>query len=646
MAATVAIVAQALAGPTAEKKKSRPPKIQETVGDLAYVVSNGEMVVEGVGLVTGLDHTGGDSPPSTYRKLLVDEMSKEGVEHPERLLTDPQLSLVIVRMTIPMGGDPKDPLDAQVEVPPGCPTKSLNGGYLIKARLFPVAYGNKGEALRDHEIAYARGPVMLGTPARPNDLKVGRVLGGGRVKKEFPYTLVIKESRESYYTAKMLESVVNARFHQPEDGHQKGMATGKNARYLVLKVPALYHQNQARYFRVIQALPMIDSAELKTRRLATFAKELLDPKTAGVAAIKLEALGIASVDALKEGLKSEDAHVRFFAAEALAYLNETAGCEVLGQTAIKLPEFRAYALAALAALDQSAAHMELRKLMDQPQFDVRYGAFNALRTLDPTDAYLGHARVLNDPRPSDDDLPATGDSMAMEIASASRRRARPDDPFDLYLVESDGPPMVHVSRTRRTEIVVFGRQQKLLTPLVLDGGEILINAGDNDESAELTKIVPARSGDADVKVTTTLELSDVIRQAANMGASYPQIVALLEKANKQKNLAGQLVVDAVPVASTAYLDAIIGRDRHAVKDDATKAARETRPRWRRFMDLFDRGHETNPAPRDAGDGVAKAVGRIRRRGRGPSAAAGRVGRVDDGPGDVGDRDGIGGRQEG
>src|SRR5262249_407086 len=261
---------------------------------------------------------------------------------PERWLASPKLSLVIVRMTIPMGVGPTDPLDAQVMVPPGCPTKSLAGGYLITARLYPTAFGRKGETLRDHELALARGPIMLGTPGKPNDLKSGRVLGGGRIRKEYPYTLVIKESRESYYTAKLLESAVNARFHQPEDGHQKGMATGKTARFLELKVPELYHQNQARYFRVIQSLPMLDGPELRVQRLADWSKELLDPKIAGVAALKLEALGTGSVDALKEGLKSSNEQVRFFSAEALAYLNDTAGVEVLGETIIKEPEFRAY----------------------------------------------------------------------------------------------------------------------------------------------------------------------------------------------------------------------------------------------------------------------------------------------------------------
>ena len=402
MAVMAATLAHLAAAPISSKKKSRPPKIDETVGDLAYVVSKGEMQVEGIGLVKGLENTGGDSPPSSYRKTLIDEMSKAGVEHPERWLASPQLSIVLVRMVIPMGVGPTDPIDVQVEVPQGCPTKSLAGGYLLTARMFRVSYGDKGEALRDHEVAIARGPIMLGTPAKPNDPKIGRILGGGRVKKEYPYTLVIKENRESIFTAKMLESVVNARFHQTEDGHQKGMATGKTASFLVLRVPALYHQNQERYFRVVQLLPMVDGPELRVRRLAAWSKELLDPKTAGVAALKLEGFGTTAIDALKEGLKSTNDQVKFFSAEALAYLNDTAGVEALGDTVIHHPEFRVYALAALASMDQAASHMKLRKLMDEADIEVRYGAFNALRTLDPGNSYLGRVRVLYDPKPEED----------------------------------------------------------------------------------------------------------------------------------------------------------------------------------------------------------------------------------------------------
>ncbi len=405
--ALVAIAVLALipmgAGPGKKKKEGLPPKVHETVGDLSFVLSHGEIKVEGVGLVVGLDNTGVDPPPSWQRKQLVEEMSKAGVEKADKYLSKPQVSMVIVRLTIPVGITPKDRLDVQVEVPPACGTTSLAGGYLLTTRLREVLLAGSGTPKESFDVALAQGPVMIGTPAKPNDPKVGRVLGGAKVKKNYPYTLVIKENRESYRTAKMLETVVNERFHEFENGHQKGVANAKTPRYLELKVPALYHQNQEHFFRVVQLLPMIDSPELRTRRADMWAKELADPTKAGVAAMKFEGLGPAGVEPLKAGLKDSNAQVRFFCAESLAYLNDTAGVDILGDTAVHSPIFRVYALAALAAMDQPASHMKLRKLMDEPEIELRYGAFNALRTLDPHDPFLGLVRVLEEPKQDEDD---------------------------------------------------------------------------------------------------------------------------------------------------------------------------------------------------------------------------------------------------
>ena len=313
--------------------------MQETVGDLSFVVSRGEM--EGRRRRpgrSGWTTRGSIRRRRWYRKQLVDEMSKAGVEHAEKLLANPQFSMVIVRLTIPIGVIPTDRLDVQVEVPPACGTTSLAGGYLLMTRLREVPGRRNGVPGRATRWRLPKGPIMIGTPAKPNDPKVGRVLGGGKVKKDYPFTLVIKENRESFRTSKMLETVVNERFHQIENGHQKGVATAKTPSYLELKVPTLYHQNQEHFFRVVQLLPMIDSPELRARRMAAWSKELLDPTTAGVAAMKLEGLGTTAVEPLKDGLKSPNAQVRFFSAEALAYLNDTAGVDALGETVVNRAE--------------------------------------------------------------------------------------------------------------------------------------------------------------------------------------------------------------------------------------------------------------------------------------------------------------------
>jgi hypothetical protein len=570
--ALVLAQSQADAAPSRKKKtEPPPPRVEETVGDLAYVLQSGEIKVEGVGLVTGLENTGADPPPSWHRSQLVDEMSKAGVEHASKLLASPQFSMVIVKMTIPTGASPEDRFDVEVEVPPACGTKSLAGGYLMATRLREILVAG-GAPRTGTDLALAQGPVMIGSAKNPDDPKAGRVLGGGRAKKDSPFMLIIKDKRKSIRTAAILEKVVNERFHQSEAGKQKGVSTAKNDGYLVLRVSPTYHQNQERFFRVVQLLPMVDTPALRAQRMAVWGKELLEPKTSGVAALKLEGLGPSASETLQAGLKSPNAQVRFFAAESLAYLDDPVGAGALAETAIQMRQFRAYALAALAAMDQNAAHLKLRNLMNEPDVEVRYGAFNALRTLDPHDPSLGRVRVLDNPRTAEEPQDDAPDSMAIALAAAAQR-PRAEDPFALYIVDSEGPPVVHVSRSRRSEVVVFGRSQKLLTPIVLGTGAILLNAADKDDEIEISKIVPSKFGDHDVKLRTSLDVGEVIRRVANLGTTYPDLVAILEAANRQKNLPGMLVVDAVPSSNMDYLQAaILGKDSTIKADPALRRA--------------------------------------------------------------------------
>lgn len=579
------------AGPLSKKSKRSTaplPKVEESVGDIAYVFQDGEITVEGVGLVSGLENTGGDAPPSWYRQQLVDEMSKAGVEHASRLLESKRFSMVIVRMRIPTGAAPKDRFDVEIELPPASATKSLSGGYLMFTRLREHLLAG-GAPKAGSDVAFAQGPVMIGNADNPDDPKVGRVLGGGRVKDEYPYRLILGENKRSVRNAGLAEKVINERFHQNKHGQLKGASTAKSDTYLVLNVPDVYHQNQERFFRVVQLLPMIDTPALREQRLAATSAELLDPKTAGIAALKLEALGPSAAQALEAGLEHKDPDVQFFAAEALAYLDEPAGVEVLGRTAVNQPKYRAYALAALAAMDDESARIRLRRLMDETDMEVRYGAFNALRTLDPFDASLGQVRILDDPYEEEEFDADAPDAMA--VALASSRRPRVDDPFALYLVDSEGPPAIHVSRSRRSELVVFGRGQKLLPPIVLGDGAILLNASEFDETLDISKIVPSKFGDDDLKVRGSLEIGDVIRRVANLGATYPEIVAILESANKQKNLPGPLFVDSVPSSNMEYLaKAILGKDElEPKKDDDVKPAGGSF--LRRVFSFRDRGDD-------------------------------------------------------
>ncbi len=54
----IMVTALALIGAGKKRSEPPPPKVEETVNELAYIVSNGEIKLEGVGLVFGLDDTG------------------------------------------------------------------------------------------------------------------------------------------------------------------------------------------------------------------------------------------------------------------------------------------------------------------------------------------------------------------------------------------------------------------------------------------------------------------------------------------------------------------------------------------------------------------------------------------------------------
>ena len=584
--------------PASAKKKTETIvlKVDETVGELAKVPPLTEVKVEGVGLVIGLDGTGSNPSPSAWRTKLRDQMQKAGLENSEKWLASPHTSLVIVRGKVPAGITTEDVFDVDVELDPASSTSSLAGGQLVLTELYRVEYGSKGEVLPQGQLmAKVSGPVMTGSTAKPDDLKSGRILGGAKVKDDLPYILIINEKRKSVRTVKLVQDVVNRRFSRTNGTDQEGMAVGKNDQWLQLRIPRNYHHNQYRYFQIVENLPVVDAPELRAARTERWGKLLLDSKTAGNAAIRLEGLGRNSIPVLKVGLGNPHPQVRFFAAEALAYLGDESGVDVLSDAVKNRPEFRVYALAALTAMDQPASNMRLRELMACADPTVRYGAFNSLRIVDKTDPFLGQVRV----REEEAEVGAEGaDALAMQIAAPRRRKARRSDPFDLYIVDCEGPPLVHVAKTRRCEIVVFGKGQKLQTPAVLGVGAIQVNAADGDDHAQVSRVGVEAVDGPDQKVASSLELAQIIRQVANLGATYPEVLAILQAAERQRNLptvpgggSPSLVVDALPTTLPAYEEAqVAGRDATAKTDPAIqKTSAEKAPRKGIVGRVFRRG---------------------------------------------------------
>jgi hypothetical protein len=247
------------------------------------------------------------------------------------------------------------------------------------------------------------------------------------------------------------------------------------------------------------------------------ADDLLDPARTVTAALRLEALGDSSKTALKKGLESQHPLVRFCSAEALAYLGDPSCGEELAAAVAHSPVLRAFGLTAMASLDEAICHVKLGELLTTAKDDeTRYGAFRALRALSPRDQ-LVRGELLN-------------------------------DSFWLHRIGPHTPPLVHISSTRRAEIVVFGEEPTLRPSFGLQAGDFVLTASKDDDHCIISR-VPMHG--PPTRRRSSLEVVAILRTLAAMGCLYPEAVGLLQQADAGGVLSCRLACDALPQAVTA-----------------------------------------------------------------------------------------------
>jgi flagellar basal body P-ring protein FlgI len=518
----------------------KPPETQ-FVKDQVTVSGLHPITIESVGLVTNLDGTGGDPPVSMYRTMLVNDMRKRNVPNPNAVLNDPRKALVLIRAAVPPVIEVGDHFDVEVVLPENTEATSLKGGYLMEAHLSEQAMVPGGRPHAGHVLAKAEGPILLtmgesDSASRGSALKRGKILGGGKylgglLKKERTLGLYVRSDIRSVRTTKKIADQIGKRFNYHDHGIKKPLAEAKTDQHVELKVHPRYKENYMRYIRVVRAIAIDENAVERKERMERLRKALLSPDSASKAATELEAIGDDSILILKEGLKSPDPEVRFYSADALAYLGQTAGTAELALAARNEPAFRVFALAALTTLATPEACEELKKMMIEPSVEIengeerqvssaetRYGAFRALWTIDKNDEFISGEKL--------------------------------NDEFNLHVIKSQGDSMVHLTRFRLPQIVVFGADQKLRTPISLSAGRhIMITAPSGSDVVTVSRF---EANAADQEVTTSRNLTDVIRAVGKLKAAYPDVAQMLVQADRQSNLPGRLEIDAMPQAGRIY----------------------------------------------------------------------------------------------
>ena len=497
-------------------------KERKLIGDFTRPWGLNWLKVESIGLVTGLDNTGSDPPPGEQRQLLINEMQSHSVANPDKILASGQVSLVLVRGYLPPGAKEKDIIDLEVQVPRNSETTNLSGGFLMLSRMRRMEV--LGGVIRRGDVdAAAKGNVITNAVFNGEDDKIsrvrGRILGGGYVLESRKLGLTLRREDASIRISTLIGKAINSRFHMIDGSQKKGVAKPMRDNFLELDVAPRYKFNLSRYLRVVRNIILQETAVAKAERVQTLARKLQEPSAAPLAALQLEAIGKDAAEALKGGLANEDPEVRFYAAEALAYLDDQQAAPALEAAARESSAFRWHALTALASMKHPAAYSALSNLLHVVSAETRYGAFRAIR-------------LHNDQDPN-----TKGELL--------------DGKFNYHLVPTNGEPLIHVTRSKQPELVIFGDDQAIKPPEFLYAGTSIVLKGLPDGQIKISKF-SAREGQ-DVSQVCPAKLNDVIRGVVAVGASYSDVIHMLREASKAGLLHGKFAIEALPQPNRKYM---------------------------------------------------------------------------------------------
>jgi len=496
----------------------------ELIGKYTTISGLNMITLEGVGLVVGLNGTGGDPPPSVYRTALLNDMRKRKVKNPNQILRSPNTALVVVRAYLPPLIKKGDRFDVEVRLPGNSEATSLDGGWLMETYLSERAIVPGRGVMKGHVFARAGGPILISMGDGDREslagvLRRGQVLGGAVSMKERNLFLDLRSDFRGYRNVTRIADRIGKRFFAySKAGLRESLAKAKTDQRIELKLQPKYRDNYPRYLQVIRNIEFKETPIQRRVRMQKLKDELQESAKSERAALQLEAIGLEAAPVLKTGLRSDDPEVRFHSAVALAYLGEADGLKVLADAARNEPAFRIFALAAMATVEDAEVNVHLRELMNEKSAETRYGALRAYTTLDKNDPFV--------------------------------RGEKLNDQFILRVIACSGTPMVHLTRHKKSEIVVFGADQRLKTPLALRAGRsILVTAPARSDTITVTRF---EVGQRELRKVISTRVADVIRTVAEFGASYPDVAGLLTQAHRQQVLPGPVELDALPEAGRVY----------------------------------------------------------------------------------------------
>lgn len=537
-------VVQPEAPPRPPRTYTGPEFFRGTIRSLSSLRGYQPLVVQGYGLVVNLNETGSGDVPPMLRQWLINEMSKGGFGKtslgyghltPDQVLNSNRTAVVLVEAIIPPGAIKGSTCDVAVAALPGTQTTSLEGGLLYTTQL--SFRGANLTAAQSRPFVEARGPIFVnpfvteadqaGMEGRPDDPRIGRVLGGGTVLVDMPMSIALNQP--SYAQSRRVTDRINGRF-PPSQADKFPIATAVSPEQINLNVTEQFEDNPRRMLDLIAHLYLNPSEKFTQETALKLADALNDPthtRHADQIALAWEGMGRRILPILRNLYSDANPTRQLAALSAGAHLGDMRATDPLLAIASKAEPGRGEQAAELLGVllerhpDNFRLRALLRQLIDSDDAFIRLEALYALaRTEDPVVV----RRNFSD-----------GRTLKME----------------LILARSDRP-MIYVSRTQTPRIVVFGQTLGFNDPLFLSMWDNhLMLRGSADQPRVRVYFKPFSGGGSETEqIAPTLgnltyllaNQPDPDRREVGFDLPYSRIVRVLYELSRQNMVDAPMVL--------------------------------------------------------------------------------------------------------
>lgn len=512
----------------AEDEKAPPPPpalasslaVQDTVQSVAFLDGMRFTIVRGYGIVVGLVGTGGTDCPDDIRKYLQQEILRRRVGVPvKELLDNKNSAVVVVTGEIPAAAQAGNHFDLVVRAL-GSQTTSLRGGTLLETDLKLLANTAQG-IIEGKALATAAGPIYM-SPTTKDDkesekLRNGRILGGGALKESRRVRLTL--STPAYSVASRIRDRLNSRY-----GASGSVADATSPDVIQLTIPEDYRFREKRFLDLVLHTTINGSAAFLTRRATELATEIAHPQ-APYEDISLawEAIGRTVVPTIRPLYSHSIVATSYYAARAGLRLGDTDAVAVVARHALTRNDpFRLVATDELGgALRTAAGSDALIKLAADADNRVRIAAYKGLLFQRNPIVHPGRVGASN---------------------------------FVLDVLESEGPPLIHISTTEDQRIALIGRAARLRAPVNFHDDETTIAADHDDKQLRIVR-TNLRTKATSPVLNCGLSLPEFIRflgddprpnsdgNLRGLGLDYSEVVRILYDLNKQGALAATFILE-------------------------------------------------------------------------------------------------------